>query len=126
MSDARIRFKAPLNPLACVEYVFDFNDQEFTDPGKVPFLEDEETVEDLTLLVMAPAVAMGLEIREDGAFGVTELLPGEFAAYLRIKEGMQQDPRFRNGVVLEILALVTTSSTPPRKKPATFEIVVKS
>lgn len=122
--DVRVRFEAALNPFAQVDYYVDLNDQSVAQ-GKVPFLEDGETIASIDFVLPPASVAMGLEIPDSGDKAVSEPVPGEFRIYPRIVDDMRQDPRFKAGVVLEIHVQVTTDADPARKKVAIYELVVK-
>jgi hypothetical protein len=87
--------------------------------GKI--LEPGETIADFTLNLHSDAIALGVAIRDDGAY-----VPGLVDTDTSIQFWLEVDPldrdnaAFDSGLKVGIIVSVDTDSTPPRRRQRTW------
>lgn len=115
-----IKFAGPIDPQEVLDYVFPMT----------PVLEAGEQIDpaDWSLILLAEAVALGLEIIEgDPEFPDPALTEGNTAirAWFRIDQGFAGNAAFQGaGISLPMAVTLETTSSPSRTRQRTFLMTV--
>lgn len=109
-----------LDPAERLDFVMQFA------AGDEPVLEPGETISTYTLGVTAEAAALGLTIETAGAYAA-ELLAGstDIKLWLSVAAPFQENEAFTQGLPLGVVATITTTSNPARRRQRTFLVKVQ-
>ena len=116
--------RQPMDPADVVDFAVGIT-QGAADADPPPVLLDGEEVASFSLTLTAEAVAVGLEIRRDGAYPAPLVVDRVVTFWLGVAPAMQGLTVFSGaGATLGIELTITTTSVPPRIKQRTITVTV--
>jgi hypothetical protein len=107
-----VAFTASADPYDLVEWVAECADK---------ILEPGEAISTYTLNLHSEAIALGVSIRNDGAY-VPLLVDANKSIqfWIEVDPSFREDPAFQSGFKVAIVILVNTESVPPRRRQRTW------